>query len=255
MTSRYVVLLDILGFRDMILNNSHDEMVHLFDNFRIYLQMSIANQKTKLDKNGRSVFDISDSRLNSSIISDSIIFWTNGSDTEDFFELIKVLQRFLSFCHNLPKLYLRGCLTHGDFSYFDSGLLLGKESRMNHPIMLGKALVQAFEIEKELEIAGLVITNEALAAASDNNPNLFDKGWSELVLTGKIFQYKMPGKTSVQIYWTINWTRKPGNPTRQELEDGFSSFNRSVSSSSVQAKINNTLRYFEQAPEIQIQND
>ena len=242
--NKFVALIDILGFKDIIQKNSHEKVVHLFDNFRVYLQMGIADYKSTEDQWGRAVFDVSQSVVNSTIISDSIILWTTDSSTEAFFELVKCIQRFTSFCHNNPMISLRGGITFGEFYYDYSGVIKGKDSLMVHPIMRGKALVGVYEIEKTLQFAGCIITEAALDAAKAPDEPLFQEHWQELEKDQKVIQYDVPIKAGSMRTWTINWVSKASNPTYEKIKDGFSSYNKSIDATDVRTKMENTLKYF-----------
>lgn len=241
---QYVALLDILGFKDMINNNPHEEMVHLFDNFRIYVQMSLAKHKTTTDKWGRLTYDVTDTTINSNIISDSLVFWTNDNKTSDFFELVDCLQSFTSFCHNLPKIFLRGGITYGDFFYDNNGIIRGKDTLVIHPIMFGKALVDVYEIEKTLQISGCIITDKAIEEAHHNNAELFHQKWQEFLDEKKLVEYEMPTKKDPIKAWTINWVRDVTHPDLEEITNGFSSFNKGTDEASVKAKTENTVAYY-----------
>ena len=187
---QYVALLDILGFKDIVNNNPHEDIIHLFDNFRVYVQRSLSKQKTMEDQHGLCTYDVRESTINSTIISDSLVFWTNDSKATGLFELIDCLQSFTSFCHNLPFIFLRGGITYGDFFYDNSGIIKGKDTLITHPIMVGKALVDVYEIEKELQIAGCTITESAITAAREDEESYFDEKWQELISEKKYWNMK-----------------------------------------------------------------
>lgn len=242
---KYVALLDILGFSEIVSKNSHQDIVDLFDRFIIYVQMSIANYKSMEDQHGRTVFDLRNSVINSTIISDSIIFWTNDESTSDFFELVEITHRFLTFCHSLPFIFLRGSITFGDFHYNYPDVIRGKGSTMVHTLMVGKALVTAYQNEKKLEIAGCIINNDAINTARNYNQSIFNYKWNEFLFTNKLVEYEMPLKHGLtEKYWTLNWVKETTDHTFQELIDGFSSFNKNVEAKEVKSKIENTLNYY-----------
>lgn len=206
--------------------------------------MAIADHKSKMDEHDRPVFDVSDSIVNSSIISDSIILWTTDDKPDGFIELINCIHRLTSFCHNQPMIFFRGGIVFGEFYYDYNGVIRGKDSMMFHSIMLGNGLVDAFEIEKKLQIAGCVISDDAVSAAAENEPEKFDKLWQVLISEKKVIRYEMPLKKGSQFFWTINWVRNVLHPEYNEVEKGFSSFNKSVDSEDVKEKIANTLSYY-----------
>jgi len=241
---QYVALLDILGFKDIINNNPHEEVVDLFKHFRIYVQMGLAKNKTTEGLNGRLTYDVRASTLNSNIISDSLIFWTNDNKASGLFEVIDCLHIFTTFCHNLPHIFLRGGITYGDYYYENNGIIRGKDTFIIHPIMVGKGLVDVYEIEKQLQIAGCIITENAIEEAKGDGTSFFADNWDMFIDEKKIVKYEMPTKKGKMDSWTINWVRDLDRSDFKEIKDGFSSFNKRIDDVSVQEKIENTMAYF-----------
>jgi hypothetical protein len=242
---RYVALLDILGFKDLINKNPHEKVMELFNNFRIYVQMSLAKEKTTFDARGRMVSDLSNSSINSNIISDSLIFWSNDNEIESFFELVECLHSLIYFCHNRPFIFLRGEITYGNFSYEHNGAIRGKNNTLIiHPIMLGKALVDAYEIERQLQIAGCIIDPKAIEAAKNANFKGFNESWEGLIKEQKIIEYSMPLKNGSLKSWTINWVSRASNPDKETIYNGFNSFSKTVKDQSTEEKRANTLAYY-----------
>ena len=110
--------------------------------------------------------------------------------------------------------------------------------------MVGKALVDVYEIEKDLQIAGCVISDEAIEEAQKNEPESFKEKWEILIAEKKVTEYEMPLKSGTKKYWTINWVRNLADPDVSELTKGFASYNKSVDSLSVKEKIENTIKYY-----------
>ena len=244
MNKRYIAFLDILGFKELIENNSHKDIVCLFDNFRIFVQMALAKQKGTIDKWGRLVYDVSNTKINSIIISDSLIFWTNDNEPNDFFDLVDCLQRFMKFCHNLPKIFVRGGISYGDFFYDNSGTIHGNDSIIMHPIIVGKALVELHLIEKELQFAGCVIDKVALNQVKKDDRANFDHKWKSLIREKLIVEYEVPYKSTFQTEWTINWVSDSIDVER-DFEKDFSNRNKSILQNDVKEKISNTKKYYD----------
>lgn len=264
----HVALLDILGFRELIHNNDHPELMRIFDNFRVYVQRAIAGGKTTVDFRGRMVSDMTDVKVNSTIVSDSLVFWSMDEKASGLIALIECLHEFLRFCHNLPHIYLRGGLTGGSFHYEYTGAIRSSAGAMStHPMMLGKALVDAYEIEKMLQIAGCIVTEDAIRIAKENDDIGFEGEWQRLIDEKKIIQYPMPfkpmplpwpinwyagikrwtagNKNNGFTYWTINWVQDILHPTHEELAAGFTSFKKSIKGKSAKQKLRHTMAYYD----------
>ncbi len=240
---RYLAVVDILGFSDLVNNNSHKDLVSLYENFRIHIQKTLAKDKVRMDELNRAVFDVTNSTINSIIISDSVIFWSNSNTVEEFFDLIECIYSLLEFSHNTTKIYLRAALTFGNF-YFDySGIVKGKGSFLMHPLMVGKALVEAHEIQGSLKLIGGVITNESITNAESSDKVIFKQKWDQLLAENKIVHYLVPVKKGNKEYWTINWVQTLENPNEAQIRNGFSSYKKTVVDVDVKLKIENTIGY------------
>ena len=243
----YVALLDILGFKDIIEKNTHEEALHYFETFRNHLQGGIANWKATEGKYGETVFDVKTTDISSLIISDTIIFWTRDDSIKSFFDIVRVTQELLRFNHNLPKRYLRGGITHGDFYYNNNGIITSHSgATLKHDLMFGKALVHADAYEKNLEMIGCIIDDGAIQHARSKKIDVFDKSWEQLKYENKILLYPcVPFKKETRECWTLNWIQDASYPELSEIIDGFSADKKSIDHPTVQQKIENTVAYFQ----------
>lgn len=241
----YIALLDILGFKDIIEKNTHEEAIHYFETFRIHLQGGIANWKSATGEYGEPIFDVKTTDISSLIISDTVIFWTNDDSIKSFFNITRAIQELLRFNHNLPKRYLRGGITYGDFYYHNNGIIKSNSGALlKHDLMFGKALVAADRYEKNLEMIGCVIDDEAINHARSINPNSFEVSWQQLNKENKILFYPVPFKQDIRECWTINWVQDSSNPDISEIIEGFAGDKKSIDHPNVQKKIENTTAYF-----------
>lgn len=241
---RYLGFLDILGFREMVTSMPNDKLQRIFENFRIYVQRSLAEGKTTL-QNGKMVSDLSASTINSALMSDSLVFWTNTDSTMEFFQLVNLIQDFMMFCHNKPKIFLRGAITIGDFFYDNSGLIKGKNSLNSHTLLFGKALVEAFILEKTIDIAGCIITEDAIKRASEEENLAFKENFDNCLKERKIVEYETPTKKGVTKYYNINWVQDTTYPTRDEIKEGFTSHNKKLDNEGAVKKMENTLAFYD----------
>lgn len=115
---------------------------------------------------------------------------------------------------------------------------------MVHPVMLGRALVDAYEIEKTLQFAGCIITDAALHSAKGTNESLFQHNWQELENEHKVVLYEVPKKNGALKTWTINWVSRASNPTHDDIKDGFALYKKGIDHPDVIAKMENTLLYY-----------
>lgn len=260
---KYIALLDILGFKDLINGNEHDFLVQLFSQLPVYIEGAISRNKTMKSEDGKVHYDAKNGEINSIIISDTIVLWTNNTSTESFFELVKCTQRLLVFCHNKPFLFLRGGITIGELYYNNPGIVNSNNNTFtNHSIIFGKGLVKAYEMEKELDIAGCVIDNDAWQSAFKRNPEQFNRKWQEIISDKIIMSYEPPFKENCKLNfkdakvesWMVNWVLDGLNPSRKEINAGFTTLNRKADRKDVKKKIRNTLDFFRHVKQKNIKN-
>jgi hypothetical protein len=244
----YVAFLDILGFKDLIMGDDTEHIDGLLQNLPVYIQRSLAKGKTT-STDERAHFDVADATINSIIISDTLIFWTIDNSAEHFFDLLDCVQSLMHFTFNTPALFLRGAVTFGEFYHLPTGYIRTSEGAViSHPMVYGKGLVTAHEIEKCLDIAGCLIDQSGIQAAKDQNQELFDFKWMNIKDQLKIFNFDAPTKKGpFKNQWFINWVSNASNPTREKLQESFGLYKRKTTDDGVQLKINNTLNFYDHA--------
>lgn len=186
----FIAFFDILGFKEIIDNNSLAEVKVYFEHLVRDSQTAMSNNKW-VKPNGRMPFpDLSKQKVNCLHISDSILFWTNGNSNEDFIDLVEVCSSFylLSIQGTFP---LRGCLTFGeiDFKPLTLNRNINEVMFYNYSIF-GKGLVEAYLKAESLEFAGCLLDKRAISKVSD-------KLISDLIQDKKICKYKVPFKAGL----------------------------------------------------------
>ena len=107
-------------------------------------------------------------------------------------------------------------------------------------------MIEAYEFEKKLDLAGCLITEKALSSAADYNPHEFDQRWNGCLGNEHAILYDTPCKNERLIdQYLINWLQDGTHPTRAELEESFGRYNRPVDDLKVKSKIVNTLAFYD----------
>lgn len=147
---KYVAFLDILGFKDLVLNNEHERLIELYEIvFADTVDVALANGKIIIKKEENKLLytpDRSKILVNSIIVSDSVILWTDDCSVKSLIDILISTKYLLnhSFVMGFP---LRGAMSKGDFSAFTRNNMLSKNNSIN--TYLGKALVSAYQLESE----------------------------------------------------------------------------------------------------------
>lgn len=132
----YVGFLDILGFKDLVEKNEHNELIEIFDGI-IDQILSKQIEDYNLPKGGIMGLQGEQYTIESLFISDSIILWTKNETPRAFVKLIMLISDILatSIITGLP---LRGGISIGPLSTY---------KRINNTTVIGKGLTDAYTIE------------------------------------------------------------------------------------------------------------
>jgi hypothetical protein len=171
---RYVAVLDILGFSNLVKTNKLQEVVSIYEQF---LNNIVWQSKTLVEIWGEEI----EYRL----FSDAIVAFSKGTLCTDFTNMRRFCQTLIGFSF-LRGLLLRGAITKG-------------ELWINGNIVLGSPVVRAYELEKAQEWVGCVIEDHCIKGLQSE-----EKGHIE----GKeIILYEVPMKKGkVDKQWALNWT-------------------------------------------------
>lgn len=251
----YVALLDILGFKELAHNNSHEDLSEIYQIFCRAVKNGLIDNKVTHKEH-----DFSYACINSITISDSIVLWTDNTEINDFYDLL-VLVRDLIFHGFYCGLPLRGALTIGPISYYYEKIK--SKSQNYYASVFGKSIVDAYELSDDQRWSGALITDEAIKEYEDkinrlvrpindpfnryNNQELYNLiSINALIRRKFIRKCEVPSKQKLQkICYTIDWVNTK-NPkfTEDSVKASFSKHNKLLKKSdSVNEIINNTINY------------
>ena len=199
-TDCYVAFLDILGFKDIVLAHSHEHLKSTYEGFCEAIRQGLSNEKHVLSDNGETESiapDIRQATVNSLLVSDSILIWTDDNAAESFSNIVKAVRSLLAFSLN-QTILLRGAIAIGPLT-----TLLTQWPSQTHNIqcsLFGKAVVAAVEAEKKQEWCGCEITETAIECYKKNCSN-----GESLIKSGLILRYPVPRKNEETNGWVIDW--------------------------------------------------
>ena len=191
----YVCFLDILGFKDLVENNKPSKLTKIYKDL---LQNTVDTttdfwKEKDLEKLTGGV------KLNSLVISDSIIIWTSDPTPLAFIKLLVSVHSimFQTMHYGIP---LRGGLSAGQLTVLKS---------TNNTTVFGKGLVNAYKLESHQDWSGCIVDEECIDAFK-----YFTKGRRTkkrpLKLADIYFlkQYPAPMKSGkMEVRWVIDWTK------------------------------------------------
>ena len=205
-TDCYVAFLDVLGFKRIASVQSHQHLKSVYQSFSETIFHSLSNGKYVLSSDGKTESlgpDIRQATVNSLLVSDSIVIWTDDNTAAAFCDIVRAVRNLLAFSM-IDGIPLRGAIANGALTS-----VLNQWPTKNHNFqhsLFGKAIIDAAEAEKKQEWSGCEITKDAIAAYRRNCSE------GELVINnGLILVYPVPRKEAEMETegYVINWANHP----------------------------------------------
>jgi len=143
----YVLLIDILGFTDIVKTKSSKKILNIIKKFMSSFEKIEAKDK-----------------LSSLYFSDSAILWQRNPSKEDFliFSTASVLMCSNLLAYEIP---CRGSIAYGPF-------IVKPDIRDKHDIFFGKALIEAYKAQAKENWIGVTVCPSAVKHA---DPNIIKK--------------------------------------------------------------------------------
>jgi hypothetical protein len=237
MKQKFIAFLDILGFKELIENNSHEKVVESYKEiFKLnyFRSFGIFLENPALDKD--------DAKLNSIIISDSILVWTDEANNNSFLKLIMVVKALLysSLEAGLP---LRGAIDIGELSEITIEELNVYNNR-TAPVILGAGLTKAYKLESPQQWSGCIVSPECIEAFIKLSSNVTIKDLEEI---GILLPYKVPLKSGkLNEFYTLNWpqTTLEKQLSNESIRASFKEHNKIIDVWDVENKIKNTIEFY-----------
>jgi hypothetical protein len=181
---RFVAFLDILGFKDSVMRNSHDD---------IYSKLAKINKLKKSIEKGNNSQTLSKNFIDSEVyivnFSDSIVIFSKN-DTLYNFEYFLIAVRYLFGKCLDAKIPIKGGIAHGEISVNKS-----------EQIYFGQPIIDAYLLEEDINYFGIAFHN--------STDDYITKNYNELIkldyFSKSIFRAKIPLKYGKITHNCINW--------------------------------------------------
>ena len=207
--SAFFVYLDLLGFKNIVANNTEQQLTGIvksfFDGFNKAIDASRTIPFTSTTDKTEGEWKISLKELNFRLLSDSILIWATNDNFRTFRNLLEATSYLVAYGlqNGFP---LRGAMTYGE-------IIVQKQDDADSKFftnesIYGKALVEACSNEGEMDWSGCIITLSAwrqickiwdCALTNDPDPNAYFTRYPYLVW------YPIPFKKGSQAGIAINW--------------------------------------------------
>ncbi|PEA52933.1 hypothetical protein CON64_20925 [Bacillus pseudomycoides] len=234
----FFAFLDILGFKDLVNNNSNEALIDLYSKaVDVSVESALSKGQMNIDEKGNIKPDLGFASVNSLVISDSILFWTNNDNPWSFIDLIIVVREVL---HNSIKIGipLRGAISRGPLVTQQSDK--SKENILIHRFtVVGKALVEAYKKEAIQEWSGCLIAEECMELLLQS---MISNHIDDLINNNVLIKYKVPYKSgNIKEEYVLNWVGKQFS--NETVRESFSMHNKGVDNWAVESKIKNTIEF------------
>ena len=253
--SVFFAFLDILGFKEIVLNTDHAKLEVLYlDTLPVNIDGALAGGRFRiLDQNGKKsqVPDTQRASVNSLLVSDSIMMWTEDDSMGAFINVVAAVRHIMAyslFC-GMP---LRGAISIGPLTMF-VGRTPSPKLIFQHTLV-GKPIVETAVAEKQKQWSGCMITQPAIdcyvnhyASRTNVSSNL---ATLEFVIEKKfILRYPVAmqikgGKVIEEEHYVVDWVSGSKAPVwTSSVIKAFSMHGKSVDDPTIKAKMENTIKF------------
>lgn len=246
--STYLAFLDILGFGHLVRNNSNKELRSIYDYLLMAVHMCLCHGQVRIDS-GRAELSSDEVSVNSLIVSDSILLWTDNDNNNSLEELIWVVRMFMdtSFRTGIPT---RGAIGIGSLSFRD--VTIATPMRNSVRTLFGRVLVDVYDRVSAQEWSGGVLLPNCIERYAEHShspdtaklrlENLKDQEGNRLLI-----RYPVPYKNGQQVdEWVLQWVRHTSYlPSENQVRDCFAMHNKPVADDRTKRKISNTVAFWQ----------
>jgi hypothetical protein len=252
---KLVAFLDILGFSDLVQNNTFEELSSIYKIFERSFQHGVTlNQFTQ--KPNVRLPDFSNCYIEAIQISDSIILWAKDESIISYYDLILIVRELLG--HGMfSGLPLRACIDHGEFGQSIKNYSEGISTNT----FFGKVITTSKKKCESQSWSGGFLTQQAVEAYSKVCSSESDEYIRTLTNIDalekrnfiKKFKVSFLKKESGEVYtseeYCINWVNWQ-NPKKSldNLLKSFGKHNKGTSKDRTQTIIRNTVEFWNSCP-------
>lgn len=235
---RFVAFLDILGFKEIIEKNSLNDIVEIYSK-----TLKEAYDKSIKTLESQEEFRDEEASLKSTIISDSILFWTENDTFNGFVKLLLTIDYFI-YAALRNGFLLRGAIVYDEIIELKATAISDKT--LESSILIGKAITRAYTQEAKQDWCGCTVSQDAIERFKQlHTPNAAN--FEDLVSYGFLIKYTVPYKSGkITDEYVVNWPKVlSSKPNPDWIINAFKAHAKVFDVWEVQNKLNNTLRFME----------
>ncbi len=260
LSSCFIAYLDILGFKEVVKRTSFEQLKSIVDDFTLEFARAVDDSRDIKTDAGNVVTKISLENIKVRIVSDSICVWTENDDRLNQFDnLLHIVNAMLDsgVKHGLP---LRGCVNYGEL--FSGKIEMPDDVTLdcsfdNSSAVYGRALVEAYELEGQMDWSGAILTPKAWAKIVAEFERC--KGAERAIRASSatcaedwfnhypyFVWYDVPFKRGKRKAIAFNWNYRSGHTFSEEMiRRAFTPPRCESLDEGIKTKLNETVRFYE----------
>jgi hypothetical protein len=183
---RFVAYMDIMGFQNLVLTSTHQEVLDIMEKFRIPIKKLKQEAEERESGRHKGWDTFKNSIVKPVIFSDSVILFSND-DSEGAFENITWQATEIVSNALISGLPIKGTIAHGE-----------QTADTNKSLYFGKPLIDAWELQNELLMYSIVLHHTTERYLAEN-------GWIENFENAELVKYNTPLKTGKVKHYLVDW--------------------------------------------------
>lgn len=177
---RFIAFIDVMGFKNMVMNNDHKEVLEKMNTLE-------GVRVTVID--GENPNMLMETNLKSSSFSDSFVVFSASDRPDDLLVLIHQLRILLGVCFG-AKIPLKGTLSFGKVT-----------TDFDKSIFFGQPIIDACALYGELHMLGIILDHNVERKIAEY---VKDERFN-IAFQHEAIQYKTPTKSGKINHYCVNW--------------------------------------------------
>jgi hypothetical protein len=188
--NRFVAFLDIMGFKDLVTRNTHNDVYNML-NPLVYCVDGLDKMALKgtleIDSKCKNGTNIS-LRTRIALFSDSVFVFSIDTTEESFLHLLAVTNIIFKYAFSSPiPIPIKAAIAYGNLT-----------ADFNRGFYFGRPIIDAFELQKELLYYGVILHHTVEKYLIDNN-------FMHKIENGILFRYPSPMKSGTITHYSVDW--------------------------------------------------
>ena len=226
---RFVAYMDIMGFRDMVLRKTHQEVLEIMEKFRSPIKKIKKEARERLEGRSHRWDTFEHTVVRPVSFSDSVLLFSSDDSLGAVENLIWQVKFVISHAliNGVP---MKGALAYGE-----------QTADFYKSLYFGQPLIDAWELQNELVIYGVILHHTI-------ESYLVKKEWVEELEEWDISSYDVPLKHGKVSHYLVDWSNL-STETSKKLKVSLPNLYGTVSGSTRQY-VDNTLSFFSRQREV-----